>query len=191
MSLQLSQIKTKMQLNFRSFICPFPPIDTGIFFQKVCFPKLPIKMPRLLATGYVNKPFYVCVFKWSNQITVEPEPELSFLGDVKTQHLCSALCRASFVTFCGNSSCLECPVLPGTGAHLTVRGAVCMDVHSLENHTAVSLADTRKTAFSGERNRVLFFVSRYDLVRVQSYRVKDKQYITLLCPSPEQLLVTL
>lgn len=51
-------------------------------------------------------------------------------------------------------------MLTGTG-----RGAVRMDVHLLKNHTAVSLADTRKLMFSGKRNRVLFFVYWYDLVK--------------------------
>lgn len=47
-------------------------------------------------------------------------------------------------------------MLTGAGAHLTVRGAVWMDVHLLKNGTAVSLADRRKLASSGERNRSYF-----------------------------------
>lgn len=43
-------------------------------------------MPEFLAAGYINEPFYVCVLKWSSQITVEKKPELSpVLRDVKTQ----------------------------------------------------------------------------------------------------------
>lgn len=49
-----------------------------------------------------------------------------------------------------------------------------MDVYLLRNHTAASLADTRKPAAAGERNRILFFVCWYDLVRVQNYRFEDK-----------------
>lgn len=84
-------------------------------------------MPRLLATGYINKPFYVCVLKWSNQITIEPEPELSsFLRDVKTQQLFAASCKAPFVRVCGNSSCLELPGAYGSKYPLDSEGC-CVD----------------------------------------------------------------
>lgn len=43
-------------------------------------------MPRLLATGR-NEPFYICVLRWSSQITIEMKPELSsFLEDMKAHH---------------------------------------------------------------------------------------------------------
>lgn len=42
-------------------------------------------MSRLLATGYINEPFYVYILKWSIQITAEMKSELSpFLKDMKT-----------------------------------------------------------------------------------------------------------
>lgn len=73
-------------------------------------------MPGLLATGYINEPFYVCVLKWSNQITTERRPELApFLKRHKNTKAVLFLIKGFRNTLWGSECFLSSPVVVGEG----------------------------------------------------------------------------